>query len=147
LRCAATRTATAIGGASTASISWSASTERLDDAADMDELRTADHLGCVGTTITLEVRAEIEGIAQAVFEAIARRAEPNCPVWKGLASEVDVKLIPILDEPATAEVTGDATPAAGTKQATPSAAAPTRAPGGRRGLGLGLRKLLGWSLG
>src|SRR5205085_2143684 len=43
------------------------------------------------TTITLEVRAQLDGVDQAVFEAIARRAEPNCPVWKGLASELDVK--------------------------------------------------------
>ena len=54
-------------------------------------------------SITLEVRAHIPGVDQSVLEAIARRAEPACPVWKGLASEVDMRLVAILDDLAQPE--------------------------------------------
>jgi hypothetical protein len=49
---------------------------------------------------------------QSIVEAIARRVEPSCPVWRSLASEVGVKVIAILDEPAAAEAApGQADPA------------------------------------
>jgi organic hydroperoxide reductase OsmC/OhrA len=50
-------------------------------------------------TITLEVRAQCPGIDQTVLEAIARRAEPTCGVWKGLMAENAVRVIGILEEP------------------------------------------------
>lgn len=52
-------------------------------------------------TITIEVRALLEGppVDQAVFDAIVHRAEPSCPVLKGLASEVTVRLVAILEQP------------------------------------------------
>ncbi len=51
-------------------------------------------------TITIEVRAQIEcpDVDQPVFDAIVRRAEPSCPVLKGLASEVTLRLIAVLDQ-------------------------------------------------
>jgi len=51
--------------------------------------------------ITVEIRLQIPGpmLDQTIVEAIARRAEPACPVWRSLASEVGVKVIAILDEP------------------------------------------------
>jgi organic hydroperoxide reductase OsmC/OhrA len=55
--------------------------------------------------ITLEIRAQIPGppLDQTIFEAIARRAEPSCPVWRSLAAEVGVRVIAIVDEPTPAE--------------------------------------------
>ena len=63
-------------------------------------------------SITLEVRAHLPGVDQSVLEAIARRAEPTCPVWKGLASEVDMRLVAILDDLAQPEPTPPTAPAA-----------------------------------
>jgi organic hydroperoxide reductase OsmC/OhrA len=55
--------------------------------------------------ITLEIRAQIPGppLDQTIFEAIARRAEPSCPVWRSLAAEVGVRVIAIVDEPTSAD--------------------------------------------
>jgi organic hydroperoxide reductase OsmC/OhrA len=73
--------------------------------------------------ITVEIRLQIPGpmLDQTVIEAIARRVEPSCPVWRSLASEVGVKVIAILDEPAAAEAAqGQADAAPATRQATPT---------------------------
>jgi organic hydroperoxide reductase OsmC/OhrA len=79
--------------------------------------------------ITLEIRAQIPGppLDQTIFEAIARRAEPNCPVWRSLAAEVGVRVIAIVDEPTQAEATqtqADST-AAGTATTTMPMRQPT----------------------
>ena len=54
--------------------------------------------------ITIEVRAGISGPAvdQAMFDAIIHRAEPSCPVLKGLTSEVTLRLVAVLDNALTA---------------------------------------------
>ncbi len=67
------------------------------------------------TVMTIEVRAQIIGPAvdQDLFDAIIRRAEPSCPVIKGLATQVSVRLIAILDDTLAAP----AAPAANSKAA------------------------------
>jgi organic hydroperoxide reductase OsmC/OhrA len=70
--------------------------------------------------ITLEIRAQIPGppLDQTIFEAIARRAEPGCPVWRSLAAEVGVRVIAIVDEPTPDEASLSQT------ESTASSAAP-----------------------
>jgi organic hydroperoxide reductase OsmC/OhrA len=54
-------------------------------------------------TLIVEIRAHIPGMDQAVFESVARRAETSCPVWASLPTELDVRLVAVLeDEQATA---------------------------------------------
>jgi organic hydroperoxide reductase OsmC/OhrA len=48
-------------------------------------------------TITVEVRVVADDVDQAVIEAIARRAEPQCGVWKGLTIENTVRVIGIVE--------------------------------------------------
>jgi len=80
-------------------------------------------------SITLEVRALVPGIEQTVLEAIARRAEPSCGVWKGLMAENAMRVIAILedpgaeDAPAAEPAAGKGTPAAKPKAVQPSAVA------------------------
>jgi hypothetical protein len=64
--------------------------------------------------ITIEVRAGISGPAvdQAMFDAIIHRAEPSCPVLKGLASEVTLRLVAVLDNALSVPVVVTAEPAA-----------------------------------
>jgi hypothetical protein len=73
--------------------------------------------------ITIEVRAQISGPAldQALFDAIIHRAEPTCPVLKGLASDATVRLIAILDDTLMSQ------PVAGPTQTTASATTPSSA--------------------
>lgn len=54
------------------------------------------------TTLVVQVRAQIPGIDQAILDTVVRRVEPACPVWKSLASEVNMRLVPILEEPQAA---------------------------------------------
>jgi organic hydroperoxide reductase OsmC/OhrA len=78
-------------------------------------------------TITLEVRAQVPGIEQTVLEAIARRAEPTCGVWKGLMAENAVRVIAILEEHGAGDATAaetvasKGTPAAKGKPSQPPA--------------------------
>ena len=76
--------------------------------------------------ITVEVRARIPGpaVSQTIVESIARRAEPNCPVWRGLATELGIKVIAILDEPEAAETPPETAPAAPTPKAAKGPALP-----------------------
>jgi organic hydroperoxide reductase OsmC/OhrA len=79
--------------------------------------------------ITVEIRVQLPRpmLDQTVVEAIARRAEPSCPVWRSLASELGVNVIAVLDEPPAAEAVpgqAPATPAA--RQAAPPTQAPAR---------------------
>jgi hypothetical protein len=153
-------------------VSWSAHVEHAEDIVDEHELQIAEHLGCYGSavghalaqseltvqqlrlsadctsgegdteTITIEVRAQIEGLEvdQTVFDAIVRRAEPSCPVLKGLASEVSLRLIAVLDQsgegfvkrepgPSAPSQLSSGTPTKPTSGAskTPTATAPTPA--------------------
>jgi osmotically inducible protein OsmC len=50
------------------------------------------------TALVVEVRAQIPGMDQAIFETVARRVESTCPVWKALAGEVGMRVVPILEE-------------------------------------------------
>jgi hypothetical protein len=87
-------------------------------------------------TITIEVRGQIEGphVDQTVFDAIVRRAEPSCPVLKGLASEVTLRLIAVLDqagegfEPSTPTPPSQASAATPTKPPSGASKAPTPVP-------------------
>jgi OsmC-like protein len=90
--------------------------------------------------LTIEVRAQINGPAvdHSLFDAIVHRAEPGCPVLKGLASEVTIRLVSVLDDSlATAsapEAVSTPSPAAARPvtpiaivAATPAPAAPSAA--------------------
>jgi hypothetical protein len=61
-------------------------------------------------TITIEVRAHITGedVDQPMFDAIIQRAEPSCPVLRGLATEANLKVVAILDESLANPVVQDA---------------------------------------
>jgi organic hydroperoxide reductase OsmC/OhrA len=78
-------------------------------------------------TITVEVRVVAADVDQAVLEAIARRAEPQCGVWKGLTLENTVRVIGIVEgdsrDPAAEAPAVAAKPAASAPQ---PAAAPKR---------------------
>jgi organic hydroperoxide reductase OsmC/OhrA len=50
------------------------------------------------TTLVVEVRAQIQGVDQAILDTVVRRVEPACPVWKALASEVNLRVVPVLEE-------------------------------------------------
>ena len=54
------------------------------------------------TSLVVEVRAQIPGVDQAILETVVRRVEPTCPVWKALASEVIMRVVPVLEEPQAA---------------------------------------------
>jgi OsmC-like protein len=49
------------------------------------------------TSLVVEVRAQIPGMDQASLETIVRRVEPTCRVWEALASEVSLRMVPILE--------------------------------------------------
>ena len=53
------------------------------------------------TTLVIQVRAQIRGVDHSLFETVVRRVEPACPVWRALAAEVNVRLVPVLEEPGT----------------------------------------------
>lgn len=80
-------------------------------------------------TITIEVRADIPGdeIDQPMFDAIIQRAEPSCPVLRGLATEATLKVVAILDDSLSAPVAvvAEASAAPAAQQATPKPASGT----------------------
>jgi organic hydroperoxide reductase OsmC/OhrA len=74
------------------------------------------------TSLVVEVRAQIPGVDQAVFETVARRVEPSCPVWKALAAQVSMRIVPVLEEARAAE------PAPASPAPAPAAAPPSQTP-------------------
>ncbi len=60
--------------------------------------------------ITLEIHAQIAvpGLGVEIVESIARRVEPSCPVWTGLATEGRVRVVAVLDD-ATLQDTPEST--------------------------------------
>jgi hypothetical protein len=141
------------------SISWSAQTDCPEEIVDDLELRVAEHVGCYGAavthalaqaevaplrlrvtaetstsdtgiqTVTMEVRALVPGLDQSVMEAIVRRAETACPVWRGLSAEVNLRPIAILEDPSAADsAPAPARPAApATAEVNPARPRPTEA--------------------
>jgi osmotically inducible protein OsmC len=82
------------------------------------------------TSLVVEVRAQIPGVDQAILETVVRRVEPACPVWKALASEVNMRVVPILEEPEAANPKPEAAAPAPQPQTPPAMlAASQRRPG------------------
>jgi organic hydroperoxide reductase OsmC/OhrA len=86
------------------------------------------------TSLVVEVRAQIPGMDQAIFESVARRVEPTCPVWKALAAEVGMRVVAILEDP---QAVPSEAPASVTRASAPSRPAPAQPipSGPRPGLG------------
>ena len=78
-------------------------------------------------TLIIEIRAQIPGMDQAVFESVARRAETTCPVWASLAAELDVRLVAVLEDPLAAPVAAQGVTDA-KRAARPSSPAPVANP-------------------
>jgi organic hydroperoxide reductase OsmC/OhrA len=88
-------------------------------------------------TLIVEIRAQIPGMDQAVFESVARRAQSACPVWASLATELEMRLVAVLEDesvaPVPTEHTSDAKRdnkaqmAAASTNATKPAQAPSKA--------------------
>jgi organic hydroperoxide reductase OsmC/OhrA len=79
------------------------------------------------SVLVVHVRAQIPGVDQAVLESVARRVEPTCPVWRALAAEVSMRVVPILEEPQPAQPAAPPAPSAAPLAQTPPAmlASPT----------------------
>ena len=85
------------------------------------------------TSLVVEVRAQIPGVDQAILETVVGRVEPACPVWKALASEVSMRVVPVLEEPQAASPKPEPTPAP-QPQTPPAMLAVSRRRSGLRGL-------------